>query len=79
MGKMLNLFAATGHIDYPKNVRLYIQKMAELEIEYPWLYQQFTKVSIVFIEHTSFRWSDQRYRQKHQKSVGCNSTQLCRS
>ena len=39
MGKMLNLFAATGHINYAKNARLYLQLMLDLEKNYPWLYQ----------------------------------------
>ena len=43
MGKMLNLFAATGHINYAKSTRLYRQKMTELETEYSCLYQQFSK------------------------------------
>ena len=54
-GQILNLFAATGHINYAKSAKLYLQKMADLETEYPWLYQQFkTKYSIVFVEQTSF-------------------------
>ena len=31
MGKMLNPFAGTKYINYAKSVRLYLQKMAELE------------------------------------------------
>ena len=55
MGKMLNLFAATGHINYAKSARVFLQKMAELETGYPWLTNSFqTKVSIVFAEQTSF-------------------------
>ena len=39
--KMLNLFAATGHINYAKSALLYLQLMLELPNEYPWLYQCF--------------------------------------
>jgi hypothetical protein len=35
--KMLNLFAATGHIHYAKSARLYLQLMTSLKSEYPWL------------------------------------------
>lgn len=50
MEKMLHLFAPTGHINYVKSARLYLQRVAELETEYEtrnlklenWLYQQFT-------------------------------------
>ena len=37
VGKMLNLFAATGHINYAKSSRLYLQQMLELPIDHPWL------------------------------------------
>ena len=33
--KMLNLFTATGHINYAKSARLYLQLMQELPSEYP--------------------------------------------
>ena len=39
--RMLNLFAATGHIHYAKSARLYLQQMNELKTRYPWLYQKF--------------------------------------
>ena len=41
IGKMLNLFAATRNKNYTKNDKLYLQKMAELKAECPWVYQQF--------------------------------------
>jgi hypothetical protein len=40
---MLNLFAATGHINYAKCARLYLQKMNELPETHPWLHQQFVE------------------------------------
>lgn len=38
---MINLFAATGHNNYAKSSRLYLQLMYELPSSHPWLYQQF--------------------------------------
>ena len=37
---MLNLFAATGHINYAKSGRLYIQLMMDLPNKHPWLYHK---------------------------------------
>ena len=39
---MLNLFAATGHINYAKSARLCLQLMQELPQDYPWLYEMFS-------------------------------------
>ena len=39
----LNLFAATGHIHYGKSARLYLQNMAKLPEQYPWLYQKYVE------------------------------------
>ena len=39
--QMLNLFAATGHHNYAKCARLYLQLMSQLEETNPWLYDQF--------------------------------------
>ena len=41
VSKMLNLFAATGHIHYAKCARLYLQQMLALEIQYPWVHAKF--------------------------------------
>jgi len=38
--KMLNIFAATGHRNYVKLARLYLQMMSELHESHPWLYKQ---------------------------------------
>ena len=57
MGKMLNLFATTGHINYAKSARLYLQKMAELETEYPWLYQQFSNKGFHCVRQTDKFWA----------------------
>ena len=40
---MLNLFAATGHNDYLKSCRLYLQQLVlDLPNSHPWLYEMFT-------------------------------------
>ena len=39
--RMLNLFAATGHHNYAKCGRLYLQMIQELPETHPWLYEQF--------------------------------------
>ena len=39
--KMLNLFAASGHLNYAKCARMYVQKMLALSKSNPWLNQQF--------------------------------------
>ena len=42
--KMLNFNAATGHINYVKKVRIYLQIMINLlKHNYPWLHAQFTE------------------------------------
>lgn len=41
VGCMLNLFSATGHINYAKSGRLYLQMMLELPSTYPDLYVKF--------------------------------------
>ena len=38
---MLNFVAASGHINYAKCTRLYLQQMWELEDTHPWLYHKF--------------------------------------
>ena len=40
---MVILFAATGHINYAKSSRLYLQLILELPTEHPWLYECFIK------------------------------------
>ena len=39
--RMLNLFAATGHIHYAKSARLYLPEMNNLKDKHPWLYEKF--------------------------------------
>ena len=37
--QMLNLFAATGHYNYAKSTRLYLQMIQKLHESHPWLYE----------------------------------------
>ena len=41
VSKMLNLFAATGHINYAKSARLYLQRWESLPETHPLLHAQF--------------------------------------
>jgi len=38
---MLNLFTASGHFNYAKSTRLYLQMIKELPDTHPWLNEQF--------------------------------------
>lgn len=40
--KMIYLLAVTGHMHYPKFLRLYPQKISELNIAFPWIYKRFS-------------------------------------
>ena len=51
---MLNLFAATGHNNYAKSCRLYLQTITALETTYPDVYEQF-----MFGNHTVRRSNKQ--------------------
>ena len=41
--EMLNLFAATGHINYAKSARLYLQMMRDLPVTHPDIHKKFTE------------------------------------
>jgi hypothetical protein len=56
-GKMLNLFAATGHIHYAKSCRLYLQTMLELPITHPWLYEQFATRKLFTVRRSQIYWA----------------------
>ena len=50
---MMNLFAATGHVNYAKSSRLYLQLMLELPTDHPWLHHCFIELGF----HTVFSMS----------------------
>lgn len=55
--KMLNLLAATGHINYAKSSRLYLQLMRELPTEHPWLHHCFTEQGFHAVRRSSRYWA----------------------
>ena len=57
LGKMLNIFAKTGHINYAKSGRLYLQLMIDLEKDFPWLYQQFQEKGFILLGETDKFWA----------------------
>ena len=56
LSKMLNLFAATGHINYAKCGRLYLQNMEKLPEKQPWLHDQFMSGNHT-VRRTSKNWT----------------------
>lgn len=56
LSKMLNLFAATGHINYAKCGRLYLQNMEKLLEKQPWLHNQFMSGNHT-VRRTSKNWT----------------------
>ena len=57
VGKMLNIFAATGHIKYAKCCRLYLQQMHELPTEQPWVYQCFSEHGFNAVRRNCRYWA----------------------
>ena len=53
---MLNLFAATGHNNYAKSCRLYLQSIASLKTEKPVIYEQYI-VGHHTVRRTEKKWS----------------------
>jgi len=54
--RMLNLLAATGHHNYARCARLYLQLMTDLPSSHPWLYEQFTCYGFHSIRRTDRFW-----------------------
>ena len=55
--KMLNLFAAAGHIDYAKSARLHLQNMLNLKNTHPWFYEQFTERRLHTVRRSEKFWA----------------------
>jgi hypothetical protein len=70
---MLNLFAATGHNNYAKGGRLYLQLMSYLPDEHEWLYNMFVEHGFHVIRRSDRFWgglsSDLVIEQTLMKSV----------
>ena len=72
ISKMLNLFAATGHNNYAKFARFYLQEMRQLPQKDPWLYGQFLKGKhTVKMAESGFNavWSDLGIEQSLMRSI----------
>lgn len=57
ISKMLNLFAATGHIHYTKSARIYLQLMLNLETTHPWLYRRFAVEGLFIVRRSDRFWA----------------------
>ena len=57
VSRMINLFAATGHINYAKSSRLYLQLMNELPTDHPWLYHCFIEQGFHTVRRSSRYWA----------------------
>ena len=72
MKSMLNLFAASGHINYARSARIYIQEMEELNATNPWLQEKFEKGFHAVrrsARHWSGLWSDLVIEQTLMRSI----------
>ena len=54
---MLNLFAATGHINYAKCARLHLQQMLELETKHPWVHKNFVEHGYHTVRRSDRYWA----------------------
>jgi hypothetical protein len=57
LAQMLNLFAATGHRNYAKSARLYLQMMLNLRETHPWLHEQLSVNSLHAVRRTDRYWA----------------------
>jgi len=57
VSRMLNLFAATGHINYAKSARLYLQLMLELPDDFPWLHEMFVNQGFHAVRRSNRYWA----------------------
>ena len=54
---MMNLFAATEHMNYAKFTRLYLQFMLELPDSHPWLHKKLSSEGHFFIRRSEKFWA----------------------
>ena len=54
---MLNLFAATGHNNYAKCARLYVQMMKDLPTTHPWLFDMFMTQGVHSVRRSDRYWA----------------------
>ena len=71
--EMLNLFAATGHNNYARSARLYVQTMLQLEETHPTVHEMFDRHGLHSVRRTDKYWcgvsSDQTIEQTMMLSV----------
>jgi len=60
VARMLNLFAATGHINYTKSARLDLQLMLEQPKKFPWLHEVFSTQGFHVVQYSSKYWAGLR-------------------
>ena len=69
---VLNLFAATGHFNYAKSARFYVQQMQQLDMTHPWLFEMFSNGFHAvrrMNRHWSGLWSDLVIEQTLMRSM----------
>ena len=72
VGRMLNIFAATGHINYAKSSCLYLQQMLQLPIDHSWLYHCFVEQGFHVCRSSRFwsgLWTDLAIEQVMMRSI----------
>ena len=57
IGKMINLFAATAHINYAKSSRLHLQTMLDLSATHPWVYENFAAKGFHTVRRSDRFWA----------------------
>ena len=57
MSNMINLFAATGHVNHAKCARLHLQNTLQLETEHPWVYERFAAHGFYTIRRSDRFWA----------------------
>ena len=56
LGRTINLFAVTAHINYARSARLCLQQMLDLHHLHPWIYTQFAEGRIHTIKKSDRYW-----------------------
>ena len=71
--KLLNLLAASGHLNYAKSLRLYVQLMQRLPDEHPWLHQMYVEEGRHAVQRTDHPlnglWTDLVIEQVLMRSI----------
>ena len=57
LSKMINVFAATGHINYAKCARVHLQNMLELRTKFPWVYSNFSEHGYHTVRRSDKSWA----------------------